>query len=435
MITTLHWQQRIALVRHNLHAAHRSGDFTFFKTLQAQALFDNTNHVATLSATLGDEADSVLSGLDDLNASIAHVHEDAFRNVYNSLKTYLHESGAADNSCDGKSKVFVDVQMQKQMADHAIDKATSSAIALIQQQPVCVQDTAAAVWITGTTIIADSVEVVLQQLAALESNMHDFIRLEESWNGVKASVGYSVSALKGVFNLMSGEPDSPTVGASSRSSSFSGTMFRRLSNAFVSAPAPASHSRSSSASVPTSRSSSFSQPSHHSNRSSSFHAPEYKTPNYFRNSASSACPTSLPSGSGWRHTELDTIPPTPAATGDVGDQEVNPFDTSVPPMPEIPSLMDIRSEQAVMSDNAAFIVIITTMQGIFITATSVSLVLLVDCTIPIIFMISSFLGNLFLDQRFQQATEFCMQANEEVLVANNLSQTARLGHIRQWRGG
>lgn len=348
MITTLHWQQRIALVRHNLHAAHRSGDFTFFKTLQAQALFDNTNHVATLSATLGDEADSVLSGLDDLNASIAHVHEDAFRNVYNSLKTYLHESGAADNSCDGKSKVFVDVQMQKQMADHAIDKATSSAIALIQQQPVCVQDTAAAVWITGTTIIADSVEVVLQQLAALESNMHDFIRLEESWNGVKASVGYSVSALKGVFNLMSGEPDSPTVGASSRSSSFSGTMFRRLSNAFVSAPAPASHSRSSSASVPTSRSSSFSQPSHHSNRSSSFHAPEYKTPNYFRNSASSACPTSLPSGSGWRHTELDTIPPTPAATGDVGDQEVNPFDTSVPPMPEIPSLMDIRSEQAVM---------------------------------------------------------------------------------------
>ncbi|THW22710.1 hypothetical protein D6D23_05939 [Aureobasidium pullulans] len=348
MITTLHWQQRIALVRHNLHAAHRSGDFTFFKTLQAQALFDNTNHVATLSATLGDEADSVLSGLDDLNASIAHVHEDAFRNVYNSLKTYLHESGAADNSCDEKSKVFVDVQMQKQMADHAIDKATSSAIALIQQQPVCVQDTAAAVWITGTTIIADSVEVVLQQLAALESNMHDFIRLEESWNGVKASVGYSVSALKGVFNLMSGEPDSPTVGASSRSSSFSGTMFRRLSSAFVSAPAPASQSRSSSASVPTSRSSSFSQPSHHSNRSSSFHAPEYKTPNYFRNSASSACPTSLPSGSGWRHTELDTIPPTPAATGDVGDQEVNPFDTSVPPMPEIPSLMDIRSEQAVM---------------------------------------------------------------------------------------
>lgn len=90
---------------------------------------------------------------------------------------------------------------------------------------------------------------------------------------------------------------------------------------------------------------------------------------------------------------------------------------------------------SVPADNAAFIVIITTMQGIFITAASVSLVLLVDCTIPIIFMFPPFLGNLFLDQRFQQATEFCMQANEEVLVANNLSQTARLGHIRQWRGG
>ncbi|KAI5242487.1 hypothetical protein E4T43_04698 [Aureobasidium subglaciale] len=345
MNKTLHWQQRIALVRHNLHAAHRSGDFTFFKTLQAQALFDNTNHVATLSATLGDEADSVLSGLDDLNASIAHVHEDAFRNVYNSLKTYLHESGAANGGFDEKSKVFVDVQMQKQMADHAIDKATSSAIALIQQQPACVQDTAAAVWITGSTIIADSVEVVLQQLAALESNMHDFIRLEESWNSVKASVGYSISALKGVFNLMSDEADSPTFGAASQSSSFSGTMFRRLSSAFGSGPSP--HSRSnSSASVPTSQSSSFSGSTNHV-RASSFHAPDYKMPSSFRNSASSACPTSLPAGSGWKHTHLDTIPPTPGA-GDIGDEEINPFDTSVPPMPEMPSLVDIRSEQAVM---------------------------------------------------------------------------------------
>ncbi|KAG2168387.1 hypothetical protein JADG_008126 [Aureobasidium aubasidani] len=61
MITTLHWQQRIALVRHNLHAAHRSGDFTFFKTLQAQALFDNTNHVATLSATDDAKLSAVLA--------------------------------------------------------------------------------------------------------------------------------------------------------------------------------------------------------------------------------------------------------------------------------------------------------------------------------------------------------------------------------------
>jgi hypothetical protein len=349
MNKTLHWQQRIALVRHNLHAAHRSGDFTFFKTLQAQALFDNTNHVATLSATLGDDADSVLSGLDDLNASIAHVHEDAFRNVYNSLKTYLHESHAANGECDEKSKVFVDVQMQKQMADHAIDRATSSAISLIQQQPSSVQDTAAAVWITGTTIIADSIEIVLKHLSALESNMHDFIRLEESWNEVKTSVGHSVSALKGVFSLMSGEtePESPTVGASSRSSSFSGTMFRRFSNAF--SVAPASGARSSShGSLPGSRSGSLSTQGHHV-RSSSFQAFDDNARHNFRNSVSFACPTSLPSGQGWRHTALDTIPPTPA-TGDIGDEEVNPFDTSVPPMPEIPSLIDIdiRAEQAVM---------------------------------------------------------------------------------------
>ncbi|KAH0346140.1 hypothetical protein KCU83_g7467, partial [Aureobasidium melanogenum] len=342
MNKTLHWQQRIALVRHNLHAAHRSGDFTFFKTLQAQALFDNTNHVATLSATLGDEADSVLSGLDDLNASIAHVHEDAFKNVYNSLKTYLFESGVANGGRDEKSKVFVDVQMQKQMADHAIDKATSSATALIQQQPVSVQDTAAAVWITGTTVIADSVEIVLKHLTALDQNMHDFIRLEESWNEVKTSVGHSVSALKGVFNLMSGEPEPDTVGASSRSSSFSGTMFRRFSSAFSSGPA----SRSSTVSLPGSRSGSFSNQNHHV-RSSSFHSPDYQGRNSFRNSISSACPMSLPASQGWKHTNLYTIPPTPAA-GDIGDEEVNPFDTSVPPMPEIPSLMDLRSEQARM---------------------------------------------------------------------------------------
>jgi hypothetical protein len=346
MNKTLHWQQRIALVRHNLHAAHRSGDFTFFKTLQAQALFDNTNHVATLSATLGDDADSVLSGLDDLNASIAHVHEDAFKNVYNSLKTYLHESHVASGECYEKSKVFVDVQMQKQMADHAIDKATSSAIALIQQQPSSVQDTAAAVWITGTTIIADSIEIVLKQLSGHEGNMHDFIRLEESWNEVKTSVGHSVSALKGVFSLMNGEiePESPTVGASSRSSSFSGSMFRRFSNAFSSVPSTGG--RSSTGSLPGSRSGSISGQGHHV-RSSSLQAFDENGRNSFRNSVSFACPTSLPAGQGWRHTMLDTIPPTPA-TGEIGDEEINPFDTSVPPMPEIPRLIDIRSEQAVM---------------------------------------------------------------------------------------
>ena len=55
----LHWTQRIALVRYNLHAARRTGDFTFFKTLQAHALIEGTDFVATLNDVLGDDADTV----------------------------------------------------------------------------------------------------------------------------------------------------------------------------------------------------------------------------------------------------------------------------------------------------------------------------------------------------------------------------------------
>lgn len=70
----LHWTQRIALARHNLHAARRTSDFTFFKTLQAHALIEGTDYVATLNDVLGDDADTVLSTLDNLNAGIAYVH-------------------------------------------------------------------------------------------------------------------------------------------------------------------------------------------------------------------------------------------------------------------------------------------------------------------------------------------------------------------------
>lgn len=76
-------------------------------------------------------------------------------------------------------------------------------------------------------------------------------------------------------------------------------------------------------------------------------SPEYRTPNYVRSSVSSACPTSLPGGQGWRHTQLDAIPPTPAAAGNLLDEEVNPFDmgASVSPTQQLP---DIRVQQAVM---------------------------------------------------------------------------------------
>ena len=144
MNKTLPWEQRVALVRHNLHTASRSGDFTFFKTLQAQEFIEGTNHAATLSATLGDGADAILSGLDDLNSSIAYMHQDAFKNVYNSLKTYLSDDLTAEHIV-GKSKIYVDATMQKHIAKHAVDKMTSPAITLIKQQPEAAQDTAASV--------------------------------------------------------------------------------------------------------------------------------------------------------------------------------------------------------------------------------------------------------------------------------------------------
>jgi len=158
-----HWTQRIALIRHSLHAACRGGDFAFFKHLQAQGFIDGTNHVAILSATLGDEADILLAALDDLNAAIAQVHEDAFKNVYDSLKSCLSDDMVRDES-ECRSKIFVDTTMQKQMADLAIDKMINSAIALIRQQPSHGHDVIASVWIEGTAIVADAIEIALRQM-------------------------------------------------------------------------------------------------------------------------------------------------------------------------------------------------------------------------------------------------------------------------------
>lgn len=322
----IHWTQRIALVRHNLHAASRSGDFTFFKTIQAQGFVDGTNHVATLSAVLGDDADVVLSGLDDLNSGIAHMHEEAFKTVYDSLKTSLADNDKLDTLA-GRSNLFVDSTMQKQMANNAIDKMTNSAIALISQQPQRAQETAANVFITGTTIIADCIEVCHKQMHVLESNMDDFIQLENSWNTVKEAVGCAITALKGVFSLMRVENNNED--RSSRAASFSlgsNTVFRRLSNAFgasttaVSPAASSSRSSSIATGMPGSRKNSL--------------VPEYRTPNYLRGSVSDSCPMSLPDHV--FHTNLSTIPPTPAA---YDDDHVNPLDTNVPP---IPSLLEMH---------------------------------------------------------------------------------------------
>lgn len=332
MNSSFHWEQRIALVRHNLHAASRGGDFTFFKTLQANGFVEGLNHAATLSTALGDNSDTVISGLDDLKPSIAYMHQDAFRNVYNSLKTCFADAKEGKGE-SGKCRVYVDTTMQKQMADHAIDKMTSSAIALIKKQPESAQDAATGVWIVGNTIIADCMQICIKHIDMLEHDMNDFIRLEDSWTTVKASVSCAIAALKGIFSLMAveesngGHAHNEGRSASSASYGFNGgNVLRRLSSAFTGGSVNPTRQMSSA-----------------STASRDSLSAELPTTNYLRHSVSSAEPTSLPPPPPmlanpfqfqFQHTPLSTIPPTPA----VREDEINPFDTSmpVPPMPNLP---------------------------------------------------------------------------------------------------
>lgn len=210
------------------------------------------------------------------------------------------------------------------MADMAIDKMTSSAHALINQQPAHVQDEAANVWITGTTTMADYMEVTVPELDLLDQKLNDFIRLEESWNVVKASVIHAATGLKGVFSLMemSTEADNSPA-SSSNTASYGSQVFRRLSNALAgSLPA---HSRASSvASLPTNLGRKMSE------------YPVYKTPNYVRNSVNSGCLAAMPNWDFGQH-KLSAIPPTPAF-----EEQADPFDTSAavenPPMSPLSAL-------------------------------------------------------------------------------------------------
>jgi hypothetical protein len=111
----LHWTQRVALVRHNLHSARGTNDFSFFKSLQAHTLIEGTDHVATLYSSLGDNADSVLSTLDNLNAGIAYVHQDAFKAVYDAAKAAMHSTNQPLS--DRHSSLRVYISQQRDMAD------------------------------------------------------------------------------------------------------------------------------------------------------------------------------------------------------------------------------------------------------------------------------------------------------------------------------
>lgn len=341
----LHWSSRVALVRHNLHAASRSGDFHFFKTLQANGFIEGTNHVATLSAELGDDADTLLAAMDNLNAGLAYIHQDAFKNVYDNLKNDLQDS---EDVKAHRSKLYVDITMQRNMADMAIDKMTSSAIALINQQPPHVQDSAANVWITGATIASDCMQVCLKEMSEIDNKMDDFIRLEESWNIIKASVVCTVTGMKGVFSLMDATSPNDSQKSSPRNSSIvstSSAVFRRFSNAFSAAPSSTgtnTGNASRSASIASAPGFSLNAANHSRNASISSLGPVYRTPDYVRNSVSAGCPTSMPPKAGnsglgmeWAKHKLSMIPPTPATESD-GFKD--PFDTEIPPVPDMPKM-------------------------------------------------------------------------------------------------
>lgn len=324
----LHWSQRVALVRHNLHSASRSGDFHFFKALQANGFTEGTNHVATLVEEIGDDADVVLAAMDDLNSGLAYSHQDAFKSVYDNLKDGLREGDMPTI----KSSLYVDIAIQKSVADMAIDKIASSALALVQQQPVSAQEAAANIWITGATVVADCLEVSLKEMDSIESKMDDFIRLEASWNTVKASAICAVTVLKGIFHLMdsSSPQDTPKSQRSSSIVSASGVMLRRLSNAF----ANSSTSSSRNSSVVSTHAPVTGAHARHSSLSSNSNGPVYCTPNYMRGSGSST--QSFPSSTEFKQHRLDTIPHTPGS-GPAVDDHPDPFDTSVP-LPELPAM-------------------------------------------------------------------------------------------------
>ncbi len=315
MISTterLHWTQRVALVRHNLHAAGRSGDFTFFKTLQAYSFGESVDHVATLTSGLGDNADTLLSSLDNFNAGIAHVHQDAFKNIYDSVKIAVVVAQDGVKLDDGdRAKLYVDAAQQKQAANHAIDRMTSSAITLIHQQPVASQEAASNVWITGNIIIADAIQVCLIQIDRIEQQpIGDFIRLEDSWNTVIAAVGSAISALKGIFRLIASDVSTAEAQARARgrtgSGAYVGGMLRKMSVAWSPSQVP---SPSVSQTI--------------RNTSLASHSP--RRPSNLRTSVSVACPTNS-SLAEIQFATLETVPCTPPE--DVETEDVSPLDMS-----------------------------------------------------------------------------------------------------------
>ena len=278
--------------------------------------------MAILHSVLGNDADSVLSTLDNLNAGIAYVHQDAFKAVYDSAKSAMYKT---DNSPSSRRSLLrVDICQQRDMADHAIDKTANSAVQLIYAQPAHCQDAVANAWITGTTIIADAVCVCLNEMEAIEASLDDFIRLEYSWNSIQSSVDAAISALRGIFSLMErsnlssnssrnlsissatgseGGTSSFRSRQSSTASAFSGLIKRAFSHSHPMGPPPPAASKSG--------------------RGNSLSLPD-ANPKGLRLSISAACPTRMPTCTDHPPTLLTTIPPTPS-THETPGAVVSPF--------------------------------------------------------------------------------------------------------------
>ncbi|PNS15743.1 hypothetical protein CAC42_4195 [Sphaceloma murrayae] len=333
---SLNWSQRIALIRHTLHAATRSGDFTFFKVLQAQGFLEGVNYVGLLTASMGDEADAPITALDDLNIALAQTYEDAFKTVFTKCKHLLSSPPSPPASVsESLANLFIDTSMQKQVADMAIDKITNSVLSLIESQPQQVQEIAASVWIGGVAIVADAIEMSLRHMDRLDKGEDDFIRIENSWSTVTTATMCAITALKGVYNLMdSSASETASEYSPSRAGSFSaasaasgvGVVFRRLSNAFT--PTSPAHSRNSSV-------------AHTSAVGSSSMPPDHRIGGTPWSPISTASSTSVPERFNERvffqHTSLTPIPPTPGAA-----EGVNPFEMDMPDVPRVKEeMMDV----------------------------------------------------------------------------------------------
>lgn len=332
-VRQLQWKQRLAFVRHNLHTASITRDFSFFKCLQAFSLINASDHLSTLTSILGDDdgqADSLILTLDKFNTVIACVHEDAFRNVYDSVRATFSDKPKKEK--ERQMLYHTEAASQRQMASNSIDKMFNSAVDAIRQHPQASQDSAAHVFITGCTFTAVAMEVALAELENIGQNLNDSSRLDSSWAVVQAAVAQTVSGMKGVFKLMAdsdnGTVEEPQQKRHERSGSVDGyakSMLRRMSTALT-APLYGNSSSASSLTSPTlpSRSSSstsfISAPSRRDS-ALSFTTPERSTG--VGNASVNWGPSIKRSHSG--HTgAMSPIPSTPSATD--SNSADDPFD-------------------------------------------------------------------------------------------------------------